>query len=339
MIPLGVGIYLIWYYYNQMSLEDRETTIYAIKHADYIWLLFSVLLGFLSHLSRAYRWQYTLEPLGYKPKLSYLYHAVMIGYIINLTIPRSGEASRAGFIYQTDKVPFSKSIGTIIAERAVDLIMLGIVTIIAISLQYSRIDEIKNLLLGYRNANAVEESNSNIGLYIFGVIGLLFIIGIVVLWKNKKLRDKVVGVLRGVLEGVKSILKSKNPFGFIMHTFIIWTLYVLMFIVAFKALPSTSDMPFAGSLIAFISGTVGLIFIPGGIGVYPALVGIVTTIYLFPDHFANGESSGPHPQAYAIGWLIWLAQTGLIVSLGTISLILGSQIRKKTKNEPTPTNP
>lgn len=329
VLPLAVGVYLIWHYYSQMSEEDIETTFYAIENANYLWLLLSILIGFVSHLSRAYRWKYTLEPMGYKPKFWHLYHGVMIGYIVNLTIPRSGEASRAGFLYNSDRVPFTKSFGTIIAERAVDLIMLGIITLITIVMQYSKMDEIQNLITGYGAENPQEEGGSGMGTYILVTLGILFIVGLVIVIVNKKIRSKIVELLSGVLEGIKSIFKSKNPGGFILHTFIIWICYLAMFFVAFKALPETANMPVAGSLAAFIAGTVGLLFIPGGIGAYPALVAIITTFYLFPEHYAEGNASGPHPQAYAIGWLIWLAQTALIVGLGIISLLLGSMIKKK----------
>jgi len=279
LIPLGVGVYLIWYYYDKMDALDRTRTFEAIQNADYFWLILSMILGLFSHLSRAYRWKYTLEPLGYHPKFWHLYHGVMIGYIVNLTIPRSGEASRAGFLYSTDGIPFSKSFGTIIAERAVDLIMLSIITVIAIFLQYSKLDEIKGLILGLKEEGGEEASTSSTGTYILIALGVLFVVGVVVIILKKNIRDKVIGILMGVLEGIRSIFKSKNPGGFILHTFIIWSLYVIMFIVAFKAIPGTAHMPLAGTLAAFIAGTVGLIFIPGGIGVYPALVASITTFY------------------------------------------------------------
>lgn len=338
VLPLAIGVYLIWHYYNQMSQEDRETTIYAIQHANYFWLLLSVLIGFASHLSRSYRWKYTLEPLGYKPKFWHLYHGVMIGYIVNLTIPRSGEASRAGFLYNSDRIPFTKSFGTIIAERAIDLIALGTITLITIGMQYSKVDEIQKLISGYGEQNPKEEG-SGLGTYILVGVGLLFLIGLILVLTNKKIKTKVMELIGGVWEGVKSIFKSKNPGGFLLHTVIIWVCYIAMFIIAFKALPSTSNMPIGGSLAAFIAGTVGLLFIPGGIGAYPALVAIITTFYLFPEHYADGENSGPHPQAYAIGWLIWLAQTALIVGLGIISLVLGSMIKKKTIHHEQTGNP
>src|SRR5690554_5433533 len=98
-----------------------------------------MLLGFFSHVVRAYRWKYMLEPIGYTPKFWHRYHALMIGYLVNLLIPRAGEATRAALLYQTDRISFSKSFGTIIAERMFDLVMLGVIFLIAIFLSFDDI--------------------------------------------------------------------------------------------------------------------------------------------------------------------------------------------------------
>lgn len=123
-IPLGIGVYLTWFFYNGLSEKEKTAIPEAFANANYFWVILSLVIAWLSHFSRAYRWKYMLEPLGYKPKVSSLYHSVMIGYIINLTIPRSGEFARAGFLAKKENVPFEKSFGTIVAERVIDVIML-----------------------------------------------------------------------------------------------------------------------------------------------------------------------------------------------------------------------
>ena len=124
ILPLFLGVYLIWYFFSSMS-EDVKSQFYkAIREANYLWIIASLLVGFVAYLSRAYRWKYTLEPIGYSTKFWNRYHAIMIGYIVNLTIPRAGEASRSAMLYRSDGVPFSNSFGTIIAERAVDFVVL-----------------------------------------------------------------------------------------------------------------------------------------------------------------------------------------------------------------------
>src|SRR5699024_7124863 len=115
-VPLGIGIYLLWWFYSAMDAATKDVFFKAIKEANYFWIVLSMALGFLSHLLRAYRWKYMLEPIGYHPKFWHRYHALMIGYLMNLLVPRAGEATRGALLYQTDKVPFSKSFGTIITE-------------------------------------------------------------------------------------------------------------------------------------------------------------------------------------------------------------------------------
>jgi len=136
IIPLFIGVYLMWYFWDAMSVKDKESFFRALNEANYFWFFLSLIFSFLSHLSRAVRWRYMLEPIGYKTKLMNRYNALMIGYIMNLLIPRAGEASRAGVLYQTENVPFTKSFGTIIAERVFDLVMLGIVVLLALFFSY-----------------------------------------------------------------------------------------------------------------------------------------------------------------------------------------------------------
>ena len=124
VLPLGIGIYLTWFFYANLSQEEKEGIPKAFANANYFWVLLSLIVAWISHFSRAYRWKYQLEHLGYKPKISSMYHAVMIGYIINLTVPRSGEFARAGFFSKKENIPFDKAFGTIVAERVIDVIML-----------------------------------------------------------------------------------------------------------------------------------------------------------------------------------------------------------------------
>lgn len=124
VIPLGIGVYLTWFFYDGLKDKEKEAIPLAFSNANYFWIILSLAIAWLSHFSRAYRWKYMLEPLGYKPKLSSLYHSVMIGYIINLTVPRSGEFARAGFFAKKENIPFEKSFGTIVAERVIDVVML-----------------------------------------------------------------------------------------------------------------------------------------------------------------------------------------------------------------------
>ena len=128
VLPIGVGLYLTWFFISNMSAEELHSLKEAFLKAEYIYLFFGFVIMLLSHMSRAYRWKYMLEPLGHKPRFWKMYHSIMIGYVINLTIPRSGEVARAGYYARHQKgAAFEKVFGTIIVERIIDVVMLGMV--------------------------------------------------------------------------------------------------------------------------------------------------------------------------------------------------------------------
>lgn len=317
IIPLAIGLYLIWYFYDLLSEKEKEQLYEAFTKANYWWIIPSIFVGFLSHLTRAYRWKYLLEPMGYKPPFKSAYNALMIGYIVNIIIPRAGEFSRAAILTKTDQVPFEKSFGTIVMERFVDVIMLGMIFLVTLLSQYNQLDIIQERIEKLQ-ANTGSEGGTGIGMWILIAIVAVILIGAIVLWRSSKLQNKLRQLINGAWEGFKSILKSKNKGQFFLQSVIIWVLYVLMFALCFQALPETSGMPFAGILAGFIAGTIGLIFVQGGIGVYPALVGIIITIYLFPNY----NDSPVHPIGMALGWIIWSSQTILMIVLGLISIVL-----------------
>ena len=124
VIPLGIGVYLTWFFYSGLTQEEKDAIPVAFTNANYFWVLLSLVAAWLGHMSRAYRWKFLMEPLGYKPKLSNMYHATMIGYVLNFTIPRSGEIARPGFLAKKEKLPFDKVFGTVVAERIIDVVML-----------------------------------------------------------------------------------------------------------------------------------------------------------------------------------------------------------------------
>ena len=144
-IPLGIGIFFIYLTYINTTAEDRENIIKYIQNANYSFVFLSVVFGILSHISRAVRWQYLLLPLGYHPKTMNSILAVLIGYLSNLGIPRSGELLRASVMDRYESIPFQKGFGTIIAERVVDLVILFTFLLVALGLQYDLIADYLNL--------------------------------------------------------------------------------------------------------------------------------------------------------------------------------------------------
>lgn len=318
VLPLLLGVYLIWVFFTGMSKEEKELFYKAILEANYFWIILSLFLGVLAYLSRAYRWKYVLEPLGFETKFWNRYHAVMIGYLINLTIPRAGEVSRSAMLFRSDGVPFSSSFGTIIGERAVDLVMLGSIALFTAIIGYDDFWEIKALI----EQNFSGNPNENVSVFPWKMVISIAVafVGIIFCYLfvfKQAFRQKFIGFVKDVIAGLLSIFKSRQPMAYILHTFIIWICYVAMFIVPFQALEQTADISLTGVLIAFIAGSLGITLTNGGIGTYPLLVGLVVAFYINKDHPTDAEAIGK-----ALGLLVWASQTILMIVLGLISLVL-----------------
>lgn len=299
-----------------MSEKSLNYFYKALQEANYLWILLALFLSFFAYSIRAYRWKYSLEPLGYKTSFWNRYHAMMIGYLINLTIPRAGEATRAAMLYRSDGVPFSKSFGTIIAERVIDLFMLASISFLALFFTYDDFIEIFNQIKASFNKQTSSEEGQILKFIIYGflIISGLFV-GYLIIF-NKKIKQKLFEFIKGIFDGVFSLFKTKNPSSYILCTLLIWLLYIVYFAVAFLSLKETQNFPFEGIMLAFIAGSLGISFTNGGIGAFPLLVALVVVFYLGKDN-PNALAIGN-----ALGMLIWVSQTLLLIILGLISLII-----------------
>ncbi|AUC21773.1 hypothetical protein BTO15_06475 [Polaribacter sejongensis] len=294
VLPLVLGGFLVWYSLSKISLD---VLIGYFKDAKYGWILLGLFFGILSHLSRAYRWKFMLEPLGFKPKYTNSVLAVLVGYLVNLAIPRAGEISRATVMANYEKIPFEKGFGTIVAERIADLIMM--LSIVAITL-FVQFDFIYELLTKNFNPTKI-------------VIGLtVLILGFYILTSFiKKAKSgfllKIKTFVAGLLEGVTSIFKMKNKWAFIFHTVFIWVMYVAMFWATIPAIEGL-HVPFGGILIGFIAGGFSIAATNGGIGLYPIAVAGALALFDVPTEPAT-----------AFGWIMWTAQTAMIIVFGGLA--------------------
>lgn len=331
ILPIGFGVFLVWLFYDALCDDQKQDLFNAFRKANYLWVGLALVFGLASHMSRAWRWRYLLEPMGYK-NVNYwnAYHALMIGYIVNYILPRAGEASRAGVLSKTENVPFQKGFGSIIAERGVDVAMLGIITAITVFLQYDMLEAFQTKVNGFTSG---ESGCGNS--FVFTLLGeivkytilIALVGGIVFAIINKSFRTKLIGFFKGLIEGGLSIFKMDKKLLFIAHTLFIWVMYILMFVVVFFTIDSTAMLGLDAWLAGFIAGTVGLIIVQGGIGVYPAFVGLIVTTYLNPN------APGILPDALALGWIIWASQTAMMIVLGLISLLINGRNVKLINNE------
>ena len=313
LVSLGLGIYLTWYLFDVMSANDIEIFKKAIVQSNY-WLIgLSLFLALLSYFSRAYRWGYTLWPMDYKSSFKNQYHSLMIGYLVNMTIPRAGEFSRAIMLKRSDNIPVGPSFGTIVTERIIDMLIMLSLAILAIgispketSLIFARL---KESFIGPAN----QSNNGDIWMYIFIAIVVVLLLLLCV----KTIRQRILEFLMSLKDGLSSIFKVKQYWGYLLHTLFIWVSYLVMFALPFYAVNGASSVPFSGMLLAFCFGALGISFTNGGMGAYPLLIGVTTAYYLENQSVENADAIG-----YALGMIIWATQTIFLILLGLISLIL-----------------
>jgi len=298
VIPVGIGVYLSWYFYTNLTEEEKSGIPAAFANANYFWVGLSLLIAWLSHFSRAYRWKYMLEPLGFKPKISSLYHSVMIGYIINLTIPRSGELARAGFLSKKENLPAETVFGTIVAERVIDVIMLGIVTMTTY------------FVVGKDKIDEITKQEPGGFPWIYVIAGSVAVLGIIALVASSKLRNWFFSKLKGMWSGVKTVFTLKKKVQYLAHTLFIWVAYVAMFWVCAQGVAGVEIMTLETMLACFVVGAVAIAITPGGIGTYPSFV---TAALISVGGFAKADASG-----FAI--LMWVIQTGFLIVFGLYSL-------------------
>lgn len=288
---------MVWYSLSQISIVEL---VAYFKKADYTWIALGIFLGLLSHLSRAYRWQFQLEPLGYNIKLGNSIMAVFATYLINYTIPRAGEVARASILTNYEGVPFEKGFGTIVAERIADMLVMLVIIAVTLFLQF---DFIYGFLI---------EKFDPIKLLIAAGIVVVLIISFLRFIKKStsKLALKIKVFVNGLVEGALSIFKMKKKWAFIFHTLFIWTMYLLMFYVTSFSLEQTQNIPLAAILIGFIAASFSIAATNGGIGSYPEAIVLAFTLFNLPEDPSR-----------AFGWIMWASQTFMIILLGGLSLI------------------
>ena len=310
ILPLILGVVLVWYSLSKMPMSELLS---YFKEANYTWVGLGVLLGVLSHLSRAYRWKFMINPMGYKLHIPNSFMAVMAAYLINYTIPRAGEISRASIVANYEGIPFEKGFGTIVAERIADLVMMLLIIAITLFLEFEYIYKFF--------AERFDPNKILIG--IGGLIVLSIVFVVFIRRSNSKLALKIKGFVAGLIEGVLSIFKMKQKWAFVGHTLFIWLMYVLMFYVTTFAVDETSGIPLAAILIGFISGSFSIAATNGGVGSYPVAIFLAFSI------FGIAEDAG-----MAFGWIMWTAQTLMVIVLGGLSLLflpIYNKSREKTQ--------
>ena len=302
LIPLLIGIGIIYYQFTTLTAVEIGKIKISFEKANYYYILLSLMIACVGYWSRAYRWKFALNHLGYQTKFSTNFFTVCVSYLVNLTVPRSGEITRAALLKKYEDVPFDKAFGTIVAERIVDLLIFFLFVFIGFVSQF---DKIYQFLLS--------ENVSLKSLIITAIVGLLLFFIFILIWiyAEWNIILKLKKKLSGLVEGITTVYKMKDKWKYIFHSFFIWFSYLSMFYVAIFALPETAHISFDIVIMGFIFGSLAVGFSNGGLGAYPFSIALIFSLYGITKDVGT-----------AFGWLVWTSQTILAILLGLISYVL-----------------
>jgi uncharacterized membrane protein YbhN (UPF0104 family) len=307
-IFFGLGFALIYWQYaklNTQDIDDLKASLHQV--AERWWIIIPiVIIGFLSHFFRALRWRLLLEPLQLRPTVINAAGAVFIGYLTNLLLPRMGEIAKCTVVAKYEDEPADKIIGTIVAERAFDLICLFLITLLTFAVQSTLVGDYLHYLTSKMDGRALTKS------ILLGVVGFIgFIVLLVLIYKKNK-SGKVGLFIKGMAEGLSAILQMKKRIQFVAYTFLIWGAYLSLIYIGFWALPATEHLSVGAALSVLVFGSLGMIVTPGGLGAYPQAIQMVLAML-----YGVKSSFG-----LAFGWISWLAQTLIIILFGLISFLI-----------------
>ncbi|HAH26108.1 MAG TPA: TIGR00374 family protein [Prolixibacteraceae bacterium] len=264
-----LGILLFWLVYKDQDINRIKSIL--SNEVNYFWIVLSVILGLMSHISRTIRWNLMIEPLDHKPRTLNTFLAVMIGYLMNLALPRMGEISRCGVLSRYEKIPFTKLIGTVVLERLIDVLVLLLLLMIVIITQFGQVVEFLN------NNPEVQDKLGKI--MHSPILPIALVLLFLIVWftrhkiKSSGLVKKGMGILNQFAEGFKSIRNINNKGAFIFHSLFIWVLYYLMLYCVFFSFEFTSHLTPLAGLTIFVLGSFGMVApVQGGIGAWHFMV-------------------------------------------------------------------
>ena len=305
IISIGIGVFLIWFIQKDLKPEDIQFIIESIKNTKWIYIVILIVLGSIACLIRALRWRLLLEPMGYKPSAQVLTASIFIMYLSNLAFPRLGEVLRCSILAKYSKVPIEKSVGTMVVERLVDVLGMGIIAFLALVFEWDKI----NILYNSLQSKTVGDSQSYMKWII--LVALLFI-GAIAFYFIRKTRfySILIEKIKGFAEGLSSIRKVKNYNLFIIYSVLIYFIYFITTYIFYLAIPGLEHLSIKSAFLVLTAGTIGVGMTQGGIGAYQILITKALELYNIPTKIG-----------LAYSWALWLIQTVTLVIGGLLSYV------------------
>lgn len=325
----GVGIFFVWISVRKLTPEDVEqlksAAAQVTKGSAWVWLFLAFFVGGFSNYIRALRNRQLLQPLGYETRRSMVFYSVMVCYLANYVFPRLGEVLRCTFLQRYEKVPFEKSLGTVVSERAVDFIIMVAILVTAFFLNTGLLDTLDVGGMTLRESMQAKFSSMAHNYTLYVVLAALAVLIVVAILTRKKLAQvkffvKIKDFFVGIWQGLISIKDVKKPGLFVFYSLFIWVLWVLETVFCFQVFDFVSDYSFAMVFSVFAIGNIGFLIGPGGIGTYPLIIAAMIVLYSGTEMYAPG---------LAAGWIGWGVQTFQVLVLGLFSLIATAFVKRK----------
>jgi uncharacterized protein (TIRG00374 family) len=274
-------------YFSFRGISFREL-LNGLRNADYRWIAASMLAGFAAFVFRARRWQFIIQPLGYRPSFKHTYDAVMLTYLANFALPRMGEIVRCGALQRTEKIPFESSLGTVVMERVFDMVCLLLITVAVV---FFRLETFGNFLhdnLWQPLAGSLAGGNHTVLYGIAGGVALLVIAAIIF---RKKFAQRTPAVKlkklwTGLCDGLRAGFRLQQRRQFLLYTVLLWVAYWLQAFTVVKAMPETQALTGIDALFLMVIGGLGWVApVQGGMGAYHFLISLTLfAIYGIPQN-------------------------------------------------------
>lgn len=324
IILLGIGVVLVWLSFKSVW-ADKDKIIESFQSANYVWVAISLIISFLSHFLRAYRWNYLLKPTGHSVTLFNATADVLVGYFANYGLPRMGEITRCTLATKYDNVPFEIALGTVITERIIDMLLMILIFVLTLIFQFSQLQELTITYIYNPLINKLDGMTQN-PFKLLILIGILILCVILFFILRKKygslLKGKLGAIISGFAKGLSSIKDMENKFQFIVLSILIWAAYFYSLYACFYVFSDTARLGHSECLALLLFGTFGVVLSPGGLGAYPAIVSALLMYYGI-NQIA----------AFSFPWISWTSQFVMIIVLGLLSLILLPLVNKQKNND------
>jgi len=304
LLTIGFGIL-----YLAFKDQNSEKIWAEIKQANLCWVFISATCVFIANILRALRWRMLYQSINYNVGFWSTFHALIIGYLANLALPRFGEIARCSVLLRTNKIPLSSSIGTVVTERLLDVAVLLLMGVLILLFQY-------NLVFDFLYQNiylSLLDRLQTINFYVLAAICFAMIIGgfFIISFLKSKINKKFLRIFIGLKQGINSVTKVKSKTLFTFYTVGIWIFYFLSMYTCFFSIPSTQSLGFSAAFTALVFSSFAMVApVQGGIGIFHWMVAKALVLYSIP--FNEGLT-------YAT--IIHSAQVLITLLLGTISLI------------------